>query len=62
MGPYGGDGGQIREMNTVGITRIVKLGIRHGGAIDGFIVYFERNGSEESTGLWGSEGGELTEV
>jgi hypothetical protein len=62
VGPNGGDGGDNKDMDTSGITRIVKVGIRHGGAIDGFIVYFERNGNEENTGLWGSEGGELTEV
>lgn len=62
VGPYGGAGGDNKDMDTSGITRIVKIGIRHGGAIDGFIVHFMRNGQEESTQLWGAEGGDLTEV
>ncbi|KAJ4786460.1 jacalin lectin family protein [Rhynchospora pubera] len=62
VGPYGGDGGEIRDMDPSGITRIVKIGIRHGGAIDALIVHFERNGHEESTDLWGTDGGELTEI
>lgn len=30
VGPYGGDGWKITDMDTFGITRIVKVGIRYG--------------------------------
>lgn len=49
-------------MNVDGITRIVKISIRHGGAIDALTVRFLRNGREESTEQWGRSGGQLTEV
>lgn len=62
LGPIGGAGGDTKVMDPSDVSRIVKIGIRHGGAIDGFIVHFVRNGQEQSTDLWGSEGGELTEV
>jgi hypothetical protein len=63
LGPFGGAGGEIKDMDPSDISRIVKIGIRHGGAIDGFFVRYVRNGGqEESTDLWGAEGGDLTEV
>lgn len=62
VGPCGGSGGAAKDMNVDGITRIVKISIRHGDAIDALIVHFLRNGSEQSTELWGSRGGRLAEV
>jgi hypothetical protein len=61
-GLCGGPGGSEKDMDITGITRIVKVGIRHGEVIDAIIVSFERNGAIESTDLWGGEGGSLTEV
>ena len=62
MGPCGGFTGTPIDMDVDGITRIVKLTIRHGGAIDALAVDFLRNDREESTGLLGGEGGKLSEV
>ena len=62
VGPYGGSGGSVRDMNVNGITRIVKISVRHGDIIDALTVRFLRNGHEESTEQWGGEGGKLTEV
>ncbi|XP_078150321.1 agglutinin-like [Carex rostrata] len=61
IGPCGGTGGTVKHMNVDGITRIVKISIRHGGAIDALTVRFLRNGREESTEQWGRSGGQLTE-
>ncbi|XP_078150668.1 mannose/glucose-specific lectin-like [Carex rostrata] len=61
IGPCGGTGGTVKDMNVDGITRIVKISIRHGGAIDALTVRFLRNGREESTEQWGRSGGQLTE-
>jgi hypothetical protein len=62
VGPCGGGGGAVKDMNVDGITRIVKISIRHGWSIDAFSVRFLRNDREESTELWGGQGGNLTEV
>jgi hypothetical protein len=62
VGPCGGGGGAVKDMNVDGITRIVKISVRHGAAIDGLTVRFLRNGREESTELWGRQGGNMTEV
>ncbi|KAJ1700303.1 hypothetical protein LUZ63_000082 [Rhynchospora breviuscula] len=62
LGPCGGNGGAVRDMVLTGVTRIVKIGIRHGAAIDALIVWYERNCCLESTGLWGGGGGCLTEI
>ncbi|XP_078176384.1 protein GOS9-like [Carex rostrata] len=48
-------------MNINGISRIVKISIRHGSAIDALTVRYLRDGREESTALWGGNGGNLTE-
>ncbi|KAJ3688538.1 hypothetical protein LUZ61_017702 [Rhynchospora tenuis] len=61
LGPCGGGGGSEKNMDSNGITRIVKISIRHGAAIDGFAVRFLRNDREESTEQWGGQGGNLTE-
>lgn len=60
-GPCGGGGGSFKDMDTTGIIRIVKVGIRHGDAIDALIVSFE---TEESVieQYWGGNGGMLSEV
>ncbi|KAJ4751454.1 Mannose-binding lectin superfamily protein [Rhynchospora pubera] len=51
------------DMDVTDITRIVKVGIRHGASIDGLIVTYERHGRIESPGLWGRENyGQFTEI
>lgn len=55
-------GGGVRDMNINGVTRIVKISICHGHAIDAITVGFLRNGREESTKRWGGPRGGLTEV
>ncbi|KAJ4805298.1 Mannose-binding lectin superfamily protein [Rhynchospora pubera] len=60
-GPCGGSGGQLRDMDLTGVTRIIKVGVRHCDTVDAIIVYFERDGHEECIGLWGEHGGHLTE-
>ncbi|KAJ4773121.1 Mannose-binding lectin superfamily protein [Rhynchospora pubera] len=61
LGPCGGGGGSEKNMDSSSITRIVKISVRHGVAIDNFAVRFVRNGREESTEQWGGQGGNLTE-
>lgn len=64
-GPCGGGGGLLKDMDTTGIIRIVKISIRHGDAIDALIVVYERlhNGVVQFTQqYWGGNGGMLTEV
>jgi hypothetical protein len=62
VGPSGGTGGGARDMNLTGVTRVVKVSIRHGDAIDAISVCFIRKGATECTPLWGGNGGSLTEV
>ena len=62
VGPCGGHLGSVRDMNTVGITRIVKIIIRHDTAINSLTVHFQRNSRKEKTEQWGGDGGRLTEV
>ncbi|XP_072954510.1 agglutinin alpha chain-like [Typha angustifolia] len=62
MGPSGGSGGGAREMNVDGVSRINKLIVRHGGAIDAIRIMFERNGQPEWTPMWGGSGGGFTEI
>lgn len=62
VGPCGGAGGSAKDMDITGTTRIVKVSVLHGWAIDALTVRFLRNGREESTGQWGGQGGTLTEV
>ncbi|KAF3339073.1 jacalin-related lectin 19-like protein [Carex littledalei] len=61
VGPCGGAGGSAKDMDITGITRIVKVSVRHGWAIDALTVLFLRNGKEESTDRWGGGGGSLSE-
>jgi hypothetical protein len=61
-GPCGGPGGSAQNMDITGISRIVKVSIRHGDAIDAIKVCFERNGTIQCTDLWGGQGGTLDEV
>ncbi|KAJ1695172.1 hypothetical protein LUZ63_011870 [Rhynchospora breviuscula] len=61
VGPSGGAGGASRDMDITGITRIVKISVRHAVVIDALTVCFLRNGCEESTEQWGGDGGNLTE-
>ncbi|KAJ3688537.1 hypothetical protein LUZ61_017701 [Rhynchospora tenuis] len=62
VGPCGGLGGAPKDMDLNGISRIVKITVRHGDAIDAVIVRFVRNGREESTEQWGGQGGIPTEA
>ncbi|XP_078167901.1 horcolin-like isoform X2 [Carex rostrata] len=61
VGPVGGSGGVMKDMNINGINRIVKISVRHGSVIDGLIVRFLHDNGEESTEVWGGDGGQLAE-
>lgn len=62
LGPCGGDGGGPNDMDINGITRILKISVRHGAAVDALTVCYLRNGHKESTWMWGGNGGRMTEV
>lgn len=52
----------MHDMNINGISRIVNISIRHAIAIDSLTVHFVREGCEESTKMWGGQGGNLSAV
>lgn len=62
VGPAGGTEGEVKDMDISGVTRIVKISIRHSPNIDAFSVTFLRNGLEEKTEQWGGNAGILEEV
>jgi hypothetical protein len=62
MGPCGGAGGGSWKSDVCGISRILKLRVRHGGAVDALQVLYERNGRKEWTKKWGGAGGKRSEV
>ena len=62
VGPVGGSGGVVKDMNIKGINRIVKISVRHGSVIHGLIVCFLHDNGEESTEVWGIPGRPQTEV
>jgi hypothetical protein len=62
MGPCGGGGGGSWKTDVCGINRIVKLRVRHGGAVDALQVLHERHGLKEWTKKWGGAGGKRSEV
>ncbi|XP_078171477.1 agglutinin-like [Carex rostrata] len=61
IGPVGGHGGTRFDMDTNGISRIVKISVRVSTVINSFGVSFIRDGREESAGMWGSTPGKLVE-
>ncbi|XP_051222744.1 horcolin-like [Lolium perenne] len=62
MGPCGGGGGGSWKTDVCGINRIVKLRVRHGGAVDALQVLHERHGLKEWTKKWGGAGGKRSEI
>jgi hypothetical protein len=62
MGPCGGGGGNAWKMDMCGINRIVKVVVRHGTAVDAMSVFYEQEGKEKKTKLWGGTGGKSSEV
>lgn len=61
-GPVGGLLGAVKDMDMHGVTRIIKIRVRHSEHIDALAVTYVRNRLEESTGQWGGGAGKLTEV
>ncbi|KAM0897451.1 hypothetical protein ACQ4PT_022555 [Festuca glaucescens] len=54
IGPFGGSGGEPREMDMHGVDRIVKVVIWHRDfMVDAMSVVYERYGREEQTEQWG---------
>ncbi|XP_020087768.1 horcolin-like [Ananas comosus] len=62
MGPCGGHGGDQRDMDMRGVTRIAKIALRCGGAIDAVSFLYERSGNLEWTPQWGGAGGGFHEI
>jgi hypothetical protein len=62
MGPCGGGGGNAWKMEMRGVNRIVKVVVRHGAAVDAMSVFYEQEGQEKKTKLWGGTGGKRSEV
>jgi hypothetical protein len=62
VGPVGGSGGVVKDMNINGINRIVEISVRHSSVIHALIVRFIQDTGEESTEVWGGRGGNLAEV
>lgn len=58
MGPCGGGEGDVKEIDVLGINRIVKVVVWHrASAVDAMSVLYERDGREESTDKWGIPAG-----
>ncbi|KAK1661010.1 hypothetical protein QYE76_049169 [Lolium multiflorum] len=54
IGPCGGVGGQVREMDVRGVNRIVKVVVCYRvNTVDAMTVFYERDGREEKTDRWG---------
>ena len=62
VGPVGGTGGVVKDMNINGVNRIVKISVHYGSVIDCLTVRFLHDNGEESTEVWGLKGGNLEEV
>ncbi|XP_047057777.1 uncharacterized protein LOC124664267 [Lolium rigidum] len=62
MGPCGGGGGNAWKMDLRGVNRIVKVVVRHGVAVDAMSVFYEQEGKEKKTKLWGGTGGKSSEI
>ncbi|RRT40081.1 hypothetical protein B296_00047507, partial [Ensete ventricosum] len=61
-GPCGGVGGSVRDMGADPGTRIVKVMVRHGLAVDAIRILYQRDGRDEWTDWWGGRGGQLSEI
>ncbi|KAM0873956.1 hypothetical protein ACQ4PT_037731 [Festuca glaucescens] len=54
MGPCGGVGGQVMEMDVCGVSRIVKVVVWYRvETVDAMSVFYERDGRVEKTDQWG---------
>ncbi|XP_044336036.1 jacalin-related lectin 19 [Triticum aestivum] len=62
MGPCGGGGVDVWEMDVRGVDRIVKVVLWHSGAVDAISVLYERDGREEQTRHWGKPEGQRSEI
>uniref|UniRef100_A0ACD5TSB2 Uncharacterized protein n=1 Tax=Avena sativa TaxID=4498 RepID=A0ACD5TSB2_AVESA len=62
LGPCGGDGGGSWKVDVRGISRIVKVRVRHAAAVDAIAVMYERDGRKEWTKRWGGSGGKRSEI
>jgi hypothetical protein len=58
MGPCGGGGGDGREMDVRGVSRISKVVVWHRAAVsvDAMWVLYEQDGVEQQTEQWGRPG------
>ncbi|THU73495.1 hypothetical protein C4D60_Mb04t23470 [Musa balbisiana] len=61
-GPCGGAGGSERDMVVDPGTRILKVMLRHGLAVDAIRIMYHRDGCNGWTGWWGGSGGQLSEI
>ncbi|XP_078158831.1 horcolin-like [Carex rostrata] len=61
VGPVGGTGGVVKDMNISGVNRIIKISVHYGSVIDCLTVRFLHDNGEESTEVWGLKGGDLVE-
>ncbi|CAL9087199.1 unnamed protein product [Musa textilis] len=61
-GPCGGAGGGERDMGADPGTRILKVMVRHGLAVDAIRIMYRRDGRDEWTDWWGGRGGQLAEI
>lgn len=61
-GPFGSPHGIVKDMDPMGITRIVEITIYHSDVIDALTVCFERNGTKQCTDRWGGDGRTKTVV
>ncbi|XP_078166224.1 protein GOS9-like [Carex rostrata] len=64
VGPCGGDGGEMKDMNINGVTRILKVNIYYNKHIEALTITFLRDCLLESTEQWGIPewGGSSTEI
>uniref|UniRef100_A0ACD5TSV5 Uncharacterized protein n=1 Tax=Avena sativa TaxID=4498 RepID=A0ACD5TSV5_AVESA len=62
MGPCGGGGGDAWKMDMRGVTRIFRVVVRHGEAVDAISALYERDGQAEESKLWGGTGGQRFEI
>ncbi|XP_044354503.1 jacalin-related lectin 19-like [Triticum aestivum] len=62
MGPCGGGGGDVWEMDVRGVDRIVKVVLWHSGAVDAISVSYERDGREEQAKHRGKPEGHRSEI
>ncbi|CAD5174933.1 unnamed protein product [Musa acuminata subsp. malaccensis] len=61
-GPCGGAGGSERDMGVGPDTRILKVMLRHGLAVNAIRIMYHHDGCNGWTGWWGGTGGQLSEI